>query len=68
MTAPKPTHEVKAYNVKDMVLVYGWSKAQLYVEIREHRLLAKKKGGKGYTVSAEDAEAWFNALPDAHGS
>ncbi len=62
MTDTKP---VLAYTVEELAASSGFSRSQIYEEIRANRLVAKKKGGKGYVVIPADAERWINSLEDA---
>jgi hypothetical protein len=62
MTDTKP---VLAYTVDELAASSGWSRSQIYEEIREGRLVAKKKGGKGFVVLVADAAKWLASLEDA---
>lgn len=54
--------EIKAYTVPAFVKAYGISRAQVFIELREGRLKARKYGNRNL-ILAEDAKEWAEALP-----
>lgn len=59
--------EIKAYTVPAFVKAYGISRAQVFIELREGRLKARKYGNRNL-ILMEDAEAWAHALPQSRGT
>ncbi len=56
------TETIAAYRLNDFCASHGISRAQVYVEIREGRLKARKLGTKTLILAA-DAQAYLDSLP-----